>query len=394
MKSKIQNFLAILCVFVPLLMNVSRASAAPLNDPPTPSPLYEGEIMGTPCKSYQTPVGVMIGADAPVFTCISKLPVTDALQVPYLTISGADPKFGLTGVPLAYGYKYQPVQSMGKRMDGLNKNRVCFNGGYSQLECYNDYYLWVVVVAGNVSQPDQEPGNIRANGSTCYGTTCVETTDKKIAILKTYGFQNGTYWDMGVKMAVEAWRQGSFSTLAGATPGTGRPVSYLEGVFGVDSKGIGMNSVETFPGSGGLPWIRGQFAANNFTGVMSMTTSKEGSTSTPAGEPAFSVKFKQTWTVFVKQGWKSVDRRLEWTERVCNPDPTSTIWNPKPDICNDEDKSKWYNNIGSQNYNSEWLKVYSYDRYQIMDKTTGGASGFTDHIAIPYYQTQPLLTDR
>ncbi len=394
MKTRIVNIVFAFFLLIPLFMHTAVANAAPLNDPPRPSPQYEGMIMSSPCLGYQTDVSVLVGADVPVFQCSSFLPITDALQIPNLTVTGADPKYGLTGIPLGYAYKYQPVQAMGKRMDGNNKKRVCFNGGYSKLECYNDFFLWVVVVSGD---PGNDPSGIDPsvfrNGTTCYGSTCVESNDTGASILRTYGFQQGVYWDQGVKMSVEAWRMGSYNNLAGAAPGTGRPVSYMEGLFGLDTKGMGEGSNEFFPGAN-VRWIMAYTAANNLTGVMSMTTSKDGSTTTPAGEPAFSVKFRQTWSVFVRQGWSSVDRQLEWKEKVCHPDPTETIFNPKPPICENEDRSKWYNNIGAQNYDSQWVKMFSYNRFKIKDMTTGGANGFIDHIAVPYYQAQPLLTDR
>jgi hypothetical protein len=393
MKTRIPNLVFAICFLIPLFFNVPQANAAPLNDPPTPSPLYEGTIKGNPCAGTMTSAGVLIGANAPVFVCGSFLPIVDALQIPSLIVTGADPKYGLTGIPMAYGYKYEPVASMGKRMDGNTKKRVCFNGGYSRLECYNNYFLWVVVVSGAVDDPTAVDPSIFRNGTTCYGNTCMETNDGSMAVIRNYSFQNGNYWDLGEKMSVEAWRAGGYSTLAGAAPGTGRTRTYLEGIFGVDPAAMGVPSSEIFPGTGAR-WYMTYSAVNYFMGVMSMTSSKEGSTTTPAGEPAYSLKFKQTWTIFVRQGWSSVDRQLEWTERVCNPDPASTIFNPLPPICNDEDKSKWYNNIGSQNYDSQWQKVTTYNRYKILDRTTGGANGYTDHIAIPYYQAQPLLTDR
>ena len=138
MKTRILNLVFAICFLIPLFFNVPQANAAPLNDPPTPSPLYEGTIKGTPCAGTMTSAGVLIGANAPVFVCGSFLPIVDALQIPSLIVTGADPKYGLTGIPMAYGYKYEPVAAMGKRMDGNTKKRVCFNGGYSRLECNNN----------------------------------------------------------------------------------------------------------------------------------------------------------------------------------------------------------------------------------------------------------------
>lgn len=394
MKIKTLNLIVAFVLLIPLLLNAPKVDAAPLLDPPKPGPLYEDGIKSNPCFNQQTSVGVLIGADEPVFTCSSFLPITDALQIQSLVITGADPKYGLTGIPLAYAFKYEPIQSMGKRMDGNNKKKVCVDFGWSAAECYNDFFMWVVVVPGVVDDPHNFDPRVMMNGSVCYGNVCPETPDgNSMRILKTYGLQQGNYWDSAVKMSVEAWRQGNYSNLVGATSASGRSRDNLESLFRVNHSALGTASTESFPGES-LRWYMTYTSPDYFTAVMSMTSSQNGSTSTPAGEKAFSLKFKQTWTIFVRQGWSSVDRRLDWTERVCNADPNSTILNPLPDICNNEHKSKWYNNVGAGPYDSDWKKLYTYDRYRILDKTTGGRNGYTGQIAIPYYQTQPLLTDR
>ena len=69
MKTRILNLVFAICFLIPLFFNVPQANAAPLNDPPTPSPLYEGTIKGNPCAGTMTSAGVLIGANAPVFVC-------------------------------------------------------------------------------------------------------------------------------------------------------------------------------------------------------------------------------------------------------------------------------------------------------------------------------------